>query len=152
MPPDIAPKIENLVPHAGRMVLLADILACTEESIACRAVIDPKDHHPLAVDGVVPASALVEYAGQAMAVHGGLRAEPGAPPRPGRLVALRQLDLAIDAIATPLEVTVRAQCLGGDESGQIYRFQIHHGERELASGQATIMFADGAQSDRAQRG
>lgn len=143
--PDAGPKIADLVPHAGRMVLLDTVLAYDDERIECRALIDPGPDHPLAVDGRLPAPALVEYAGQAMAVHGGLRAEPGATPRPGRLVSLRHLDLAIDTIDTVVEVTVQADCLGGDESGQIYRFRVTDSERELASGQATIMFADRGQ-------
>jgi len=146
MPPvltrDTAPRIPDLVPHAGRMVLLHEIRAHDDDRIECRAGIDPGGDHPLAVDGILPAPALVEYAGQAMAVHGGLKSGPGTPPRPGRLVSLRQLDLAIDAIESPIEVTVQAHCLGGDDSGQIYRFAVLDGQRELASGQATIMFSD----------
>ena len=127
------------------MVLLDAIVSHDDDRIQCRARIDPAADHPLAVNGGLSATALVEYAAQAMAVHGGLKAAPGAPPRPGRLVSLPRLELGLDTIDGVLDVTVEAHCLGGDESGQMYRFRVRHGDQELASGQATIMFSDRGQ-------
>ncbi|TVQ29169.1 MAG: hydroxymyristoyl-ACP dehydratase [Wenzhouxiangella sp.] len=133
--------IADLVPHAGSMVLLHEIVDYDSEQIHCRAHCDPTADHPLAHDQRLPAAALAEYGAQAMAVHGGLLAEPGSPPRPGRLVAMGQLELAVDSLDQATELSVRATRFGGDDAGQLYGFEVHAGERCLASGRATVMFA-----------
>lgn len=135
-------SIAELIPHAGSMVLLDEVLAFDPEAILCRAALNPADNHPLSRDGRLPATALAEYGAQAMAVHGGLLAEPGSPPRPGRLVALGRLELAVADLDQPAQLLVRATRLGGDEAGQLYDFDIEAEGRQLASGRATVMFAD----------
>jgi predicted hotdog family 3-hydroxylacyl-ACP dehydratase len=142
MPQLLKPEIAKLVPHAGTMVLLDQVISHDQESIDCYALVEPGAHHPLARDGRLPATALAEYGAQAMAVHGGLLAPAGTPPRPGRLVALGQLELAVDAISEPTALAIRASCLGGDPSGQMYQFEIRSGDQWLARGRATVMFAD----------
>jgi predicted hotdog family 3-hydroxylacyl-ACP dehydratase len=137
--------IADLVPHAGSMVLLDEVVDYGPDHIHCRAAIDPAASHPLAEHLRLPATALAEYGAQAMAVHGGLLTEPGTPPRPGRLVALRQLDLAVDGLDRAVEVDVFGYRLGGDDSGHLYTFEVRHHQTLLASGKATVMFvADGA--------
>ncbi len=132
--------IADLVPHAGAMVLLDEVVDYDTDRIHCRATIDPADDHPLAEQQRLPATALAEYGAQAMAVHGGLLSAPGTAPRPGRLVALRQLDLAVDGLDHAIEVDVFGQRLGGDESGNLYEFRVKHHETLLAHGKATVMF------------
>lgn len=132
--------IADLVPHAGNMVLLDQVIDFDAEHIHCRATINPAADHPLAVNRRLPATALAEYGAQAMAVHGGLLAEPGAPPKPGRLVALGQLDLAIDGLDRQVEVDVFGWRLGGDDAGNLYKFEIRDRQSTLARGKATVMF------------
>lgn len=142
MPELLKADIASLVPHAGTMVLLDELISYDDQAIHCRAALVPDDQHPLVRDGVLPATALAEYGAQAMAVHGGLLAEADTAPRPGRLVALGQLALAIDVLAQPTTLDVHAHCLSGDRAGQIYEFEILDGAQCLARGRATIMFAD----------
>jgi len=134
--------IADLVPHAGSMVLLDEIIDHDTQHIHCRALIDPAAGHPLAVNDCLPATALAEYGAQAMAVHGGLLADPESPPRPGRLVALGQLELAVDTVNEPVQVDVFGERLGGDESGNLYQFELRDGSKWLARGKATVMFVD----------
>lgn len=142
MPQLLKADIARLVPHAGSMMLLDQVIGHDQQTIHCRAQLLPDDQHPLVRNGALPATALAEYGAQAMAVHGGLLAEPGTPPRPGRLVALGQLALSIDALAHPSTLDIHARCLSGDRAGQIYEFEIVDGDKSLARGRATIMFAD----------
>jgi predicted hotdog family 3-hydroxylacyl-ACP dehydratase len=137
------PAIAALLPHDGAMVLIDQVVDYTEQTIHCRSRIAALEHHPLAVDGTLAAVALVEYAAQAMAVHGGLLAPHNHAPRPGRLVALGQLHLAIDRIIEPLLLDICANRLSGDDRGQVYTFTITAAAQTLASGQATVMFVDG---------
>ncbi len=134
--------IGELVPHAGRMVLIDRIIGFDDESIHCQADLVLDQQHPLAVAGQLPATALAEYGAQAMAVHGGLLDTPGRAPRPGRLAALSQLELAVDALAGPARLEVHARCLSAEHSGQIYQFEIRSGDQWLARGRATVMFAE----------
>ncbi|MFU8830699.1 MAG: hypothetical protein ACNA7J_00965 [Wenzhouxiangella sp.] len=135
------PDIASLVPHAGAMVLLVQVVEFGPETIHCRATLDPSSN-PLAIEGALPATALAEFGAQAMAVHGAMLAPAGTPPRSGRLVALGQLDLAINQVDQAMVLDVHATRLGGDSSGQMYAFKITAGTRDLARGQATVMFAD----------
>ena len=138
--------IADLIPHAGSMVLLDEIIAHDTSSIHCRARFRPNDQHPLAIAARLPATALAEYGAQAMAVHGGLLEPVGTPPRPGRLVALGQLDIDIDELTEDTVLEVHATRSSGDRAGQIYHFSVHDQQRQLASGQATVMFVDHPES------
>ncbi|MGA8052800.1 MAG: 3-hydroxylacyl-ACP dehydratase, partial [Burkholderiales bacterium] len=64
--------------------------------------------NPLRVGGRLQALAAIEYAAQAMAVHGGLATGvPGAAAEPGRLVAVRDVRLyatTLDDVAEDLEI------------------------------------------------
>ncbi len=135
-------NIADLVPHAGSMVLLHEVLAYDSETIHCRADCDPAANHPLARNDLLPATALAEYGAQAMAVHGGLLDQPGQTPRPGRLVALGQLELAVDSLDQATSLSIKATRLGGDDAGQLYAFEVHGDNRCLARGRATVMFAN----------
>ncbi|MGB7757445.1 MAG: hypothetical protein WBL23_15425, partial [Salinisphaera sp.] len=64
----------DLVPHAGAMCLLDDVIAWQDEWIHCRSRMRAPAEHPLADLGVLPATALIEYAAQATAAHGTLLA------------------------------------------------------------------------------
>jgi len=137
-------SIAELVPHAGAMVLLHEVIAHDDQTIHCRADTGPINDHPLRRGQTLPATALAEYGAQAIAVHGGLMSEPGQPPRPGRLVALGQFDTHVDQLTDTGRLDVWATRLSGDEAGQIYEFRVARDNQALASGRATIMFADRA--------
>jgi predicted hotdog family 3-hydroxylacyl-ACP dehydratase len=91
----------------------------------------------------------VEYAAQAMALHGNLLDRPdiatavedgsaGAvfrPPRLGYLASVRDLKFSIDDLSrVPDDLRIRAQRLSGDDRGFIYEFEIHGGGRSLMTG------------------
>ena len=67
--------IARRVPHAGDMCLLDAVVRWDATAIECHAGV-PRERHPLARDGVVPAVAAIEYAAQATAVHGALACLP----------------------------------------------------------------------------
>jgi len=136
-------SIAELVPHAGRMVLLDDIIEHDGDHILCRARTGPPGEHPLASDGQLPAEILAEYGAQAIAVHGGLLNNLETAPRPGRLVALGRFLLYCSSLKRDCRLAVRAQRLAGDSNGQVYDFEVSDVENGLlAQGRATIMFAD----------
>lgn len=132
----------ELVPHAGAMVLIDEVVDWNAEAVHCRSRIDQPADHPLSRGGRLPAEALGEFGAQAMAVHGGLLAPQGEPPRHGLLASMGKLDLAIGSIDRAATLDIRAMRLGGDSAGMVYEFSIAMAGHEVASGRATVMFPE----------
>ena len=134
-------RIEALIPHKGRMCLWDEVVEWDAGSIRLRARNHVDEDHPLRSRGRLRSVHLCEYGAQAMAVHGGLRAQSGGgPPRPGLLVALRNVQLHcadIDGLAGWLECV--AEVLAEAEDSQQYAFRISHAGKLLAEGRAAVM-------------
>ena len=65
-------QIADLIPHAGAMCLLDAVVSWDTKTIVCVASSHRAKNNPLAVDCRLDAICGVEYASQAMAVHGAL--------------------------------------------------------------------------------
>ena len=138
-PPLGRDAIARLVPHAGAMCLLDRALSWDAEGMACEADGHRDPANPLRRDGHLPAVCGVEYALQAMALHGALLAGGAAQPA-GYLSSLRDVSLGaerLDAVAGPLGI--RARALAAEAGGFIYRFEVEGGGRTLLTGQAAII-------------
>ena len=134
-------EILSLVPHQGAMCLWDEVVGFDAHSIRLRAFNHRDPAHPLRHRDRLHAVHLGEYGAQAMAVHGGLLARAaGEGVKPGMLVALRDLALAVGRIDDlPGALEVDAQCLMADASGSQYRFVITHEGAPLASGRAAVL-------------
>ena len=142
-----AAGIAARVPHGGRMCLLDRMLDWSAEHIHCSAGSHTDPANPLRCEAGLLAPAAIEYAAQAMALHGtlsaALRHSGAAPaPLPGFLASARNVRLwvpRLDRVAGPL--TVRAQRLRGDARQALYCFEIsdEHGA-PLVDGRATVVF------------
>ena len=145
--------ITRLIPHSGAMCLLDSVDLASELEIVCGASSHRDGANPLRLDGRLPAVAGIEYAAQAMAVHGALAAatalERGAtPPRPGFLVALRGVELHVDRlddVRSPLVIHAIRQ--SGDGSSLSYEFSVSASGRALIEGRAIVMLAPAETSD-----
>jgi predicted hotdog family 3-hydroxylacyl-ACP dehydratase len=128
------------IPHAGAMCLLHEVVAWDAASIECRARSHRDPANPLRSREQLAAVHGVEYAAQAMALHGALLGGEGAPAsRPGYIGAVRALELharRLDDIADDL--AIHAERLAGDESHALYAFNIRAGERLLAEGRISV--------------
>ncbi|MEX1828083.1 phosphotransferase [Luteibacter sp. CQ10] len=132
----------DLVPHAGDMCLLDGVLSFDDAGIHAFSTSHVSPTHPLRGARGLHAVHLAEYGAQAMAVHGALKAREGGAtaPRPGMLVSLRGVKLAVERIDDLSgRLDVHAQCLIADESGAQYTFRIEHEGREIASGRAAVI-------------
>ena len=130
--------IEAHIPHRGAMCLLDGVVDWDERRIVCRASSHRDAANPLRVAGRLPAACGIEYAAQAMAVHGALAG--GAPLGPGVLASVRGVRLGaarLDDDAGPLRIT--AERLGGEAGSVLYAFSVASGERELLSGRAAVV-------------
>jgi predicted hotdog family 3-hydroxylacyl-ACP dehydratase len=134
-------EILRLIPHQGGMCLLDAVRDWSDTQITCVTATHRDPANPLRHGGALAAVHLAEYGAQAMAIHGGLLGRAsGAPVRPGLLVTLRDVKLAverIDDVAADLEI--RARKLLATPDGQLYAFEISAAGRLLASGRAGVI-------------
>src|SRR5437588_925544 len=134
-------EIRTLIPHSGLMCLLDEVTQWDERSIVCISNTHRDPANPLRRDGRLSALHAFEYAAQAVAVHGGLRARSaGMTAPPGYLAALRDARLRViclDDIASPLEIC--AHRLFGDAANTVYECRVSAGDLLLADGRITIM-------------
>ena len=136
-------EIARRIPHQGSMCLLDAVLAWDEEQICCEANSHRASDNPLRAHGRLGAACGVEYAAQAMAMHGALVGESAtedAPPRAGYLAGVRGVTLQVDRlddIAGPL--TVKAERVTGDANTVLYSFGLHSGTRTLMTGRAMVV-------------
>ena len=128
------------IPHAGAMSLLHEVVAWDAGSIECRARSHRDPANPLRSRNQLASVHGIEYAAQAMALHGALLGGAGAPAsRPGYIGAVRALELHVprlDDIADDL--TIHAERLAGDASHALYTFSLRAGGRLLAEGRISV--------------
>ncbi len=140
--------IEAHIPHQGPMCLLEEVLTWDATHIRCRAVSHRLASNPLRAGGRLGAVCGVEYAGQAMAVHGAIMAcVSGGRARAGYLASLRNLVLHVARLDDlPEDLIASAERLAGDGSTALYHFAVSSAGHELLSGRAGIVF--GAETTR----
>ena len=133
--------IASRVPHRGTMCLLDAMESCGADEIVCRIANHADAANPLRLDQQLPAASALEYASQAMALHGSLAASTGKPPTSGFLASARDVRLHVDRLDTsPGPLRVRARRLAGDAGQAMYRFELQdaHG-RMLVEGRTTVV-------------
>lgn len=133
-------EIVALIPHAGAMCLLERVESWDAECIACTALSHRDADNPLRSRGRLHVLCGVEYAAQAMAVHGALL-KGERTPTPGFLAAARDVQWSrerLDDVAEPLRL--EAERLLGDDSSVLYAFTVRAGGQELLRGRASIFF------------
>jgi len=137
--------IEALVPHRGTMCLLDRLVAWDEVRIECTATGHRDPAHPLRGRSGLMAGAAIEYAAQAAALHGGLRAQAtGAPASPGYLASAREVRLdawRLDDLPASEDDALRivAERQAGDAGRLLYAFRVAHAGREIASGRLAVV-------------
>jgi len=123
------------------MCLLECVEAWDQHSILCRASSHRAADNPLRAYGRLGVACGIEYAAQAMAVHGALLAPPDSGSvRVGYLVSVRGTQLRVprlDDIAADL--LVEANCVTRSEDNILYRFSVSATGRLLLDGRATVI-------------
>lgn len=121
------------------MCLLDTVIYWDASSIHCRAVSHRLPDNPLRSHGRLGASCGIEYAAQAMAVHGALLAESNAP-KSGYLVSARSVEFHVHSLDDiDHDLIIEAVCAMRDEEHMLYEFQIKASERLLMQGRAAVV-------------
>ena len=132
--------IAKIIPHARDMCLLEGVLECDARHIRCvsRTHLDPQN--PLRSEQGLLALCGIEYAAQAMAIHGGMSGQINERPRAGYLASLRDVAFYCERLDTLTdELIIEAEKLMGDEARAIYQFRLQSAGQDVLSGRATVV-------------
>ncbi len=129
--------VAALIPHAGAMRLIDHVVSAAGEEVACTARTHLSPDNPLRVNGALPASAAIEYAAQAMAVHAALLR--GGPPRRGFLVVASGVTWTADRLdQTDSTLEIHATRLASTGLGAQYSFRVSAGPDVEVTGTLTL--------------
>ncbi len=139
--------IEALIPHRGTMCLLARLDSWDATHLRCAADNHRAAAHPLRTRRGLLSTCAIEYAAQAMALHGALIGQDaGTPATPGFLASARGVQLHVlrlDDLPLPPqgadELRIEATRQAGDRHQILYGFSVHHAGRLLAEGRAAVV-------------
>ena len=123
------------------MCLIDEVMDWSATDILCRTASHRLASNPLRTADRLRAECGIEYAAQAIAIHGVLSAAShGASPGVGMLASVRGVILHVDRlddIADDLEI--RGTRISGDATALLYDFSIIRESTTLLSGRATIL-------------
>lgn len=123
------------------MCLLDYVEVWDAKRILCRASSHRAADNPLRTFGQLGAACGIEYAAQAMAVHGALMAAADSvQAQVGYLVSIRGAQLYVprlDNIAADLEI--EASCIAHNENNILYQFSISAAGQLLLQGRAAVV-------------
>jgi predicted hotdog family 3-hydroxylacyl-ACP dehydratase len=132
--------IQAHIPHQGSMCLLHTVSHWDSTSIHCSAHSHIATENPLRNAQGLPISAGIEYAAQAMAVHGALMAPVDQLPEVGYLTSVRNVQWWTTRLDDAgAELNVQASRISGNEVSLLYDFTILCNGRLLMRGRAGVM-------------
>ena len=132
--------IESRIPHRHRMCLLDAVVSWDAAHVVCSATSHRDTENPLRAHGRLGAACGVEYAAQAMAVHGALLASGDAPSGLGYIASVR--DVAMHACRlddVDADLAIEARRLAGDDNNILYQFSVRADGRDLLGGRAMVV-------------
>jgi predicted hotdog family 3-hydroxylacyl-ACP dehydratase len=136
-----AAEIAARVPHHGTMCLLHALHESSETHVLCSTMSHHAADNPLrSASGLLSCNA-IEYAAQAMALHGAMTAASDTPPRGGRLASVRGVKLHVPRLDTLADVLfVYAERVAGDAGQAMYQFTLRDQRHNaFVQGRATVL-------------
>jgi predicted hotdog family 3-hydroxylacyl-ACP dehydratase len=132
--------IQRHIPHQGNMCLLEEATQWDDTTIQCLARSHVAMDNPMRNTQGLPISAGIEYAAQAMAVHGAMLAPLNQLPEVGYLTSVRNVQWWVPRLDNVgAEITIQATRISGNEVSLLYDFSILCRDRLLLCGRASVM-------------
>ena len=129
------------IPHQGTMCLLDYVTRWDPQHIRCSASSHRLLNNPLRSRDQLGTACGIEYAAQAMAVHGALLAFPGSEStRTGFLLSVRGATLhtlRLDDLDSDLDI--EAICIHSSGDNILYQFTLQAAGRLVLDGRAAVM-------------
>lgn len=131
----------SLIPHSFDMCLLECVEFWNEDQLVCYSHSHSSSTNPLRREHELSSIHLLEYAAQAMAVHGGLQnREQGIKMTEGYLAALRDVNIHLcDLSNIKDKLCIEASKILSQNGNMIYSFSVSAADTVLASGRATVV-------------
>lgn len=128
------------IPHAGNMCLLDAVEMWDSDRIICCTQSHRCADNPLRSAGSLGITIGIEYAAQAMAVHGALLAGNESAPAAGFLVSVREVHWHRDRLDDVTDdLIVRADRISATPMNILYTFAISVDNATLISGRAAVI-------------
>jgi predicted hotdog family 3-hydroxylacyl-ACP dehydratase len=145
--------IEQHIPHKGRMCLLDEVLHWDARQIRCRSATHRTGDNPLRAHGRLGVVCGIEYAAQAMAVHGALvgasaplassmseQVRDSLGPSVGYLASVRNVILHVARLDDIHgDLIACAERLAGDARTVLYEFSVTSEQLVVLEGRASIV-------------
>jgi len=141
-------EISARIPHSGDMCLLDGVVSWSDTDIHCVASSQQLATNPLRAGGRLGIANGIEYAAQAMAVHGALTAGKDEAPRAGFLTSVREVEFHTDRLDGNASIDIHAERLSGDGNAMLYSFRLSTAGTLLLAGRASVMLDAKAQLER----
>jgi len=116
------------------------VSAWDANTICCVTASHRETANPLAVAGTLGILSGIEYAAQAMAIHGGLTVTAGRRPKSGYLASVRALIATVARLDDrPGNLTIEAKLLMREGFRVSYGFTLFSGGELLLTGRAAVV-------------
>lgn len=134
--------IEHLLSHTGSMSLLNEILSADKDSLTATAISHLESNNPLRAEGSLSTVNGIEYAAQAMAVHGALLAQHSGAEystQKGYIATVRNIEINKPFFPeTEGVLLIQVRLLMSNDNGFTYEFHINYKQDEFISGKITV--------------
>ncbi|QFY44199.1 3-hydroxylacyl-ACP dehydratase [Candidatus Methylospira mobilis] len=134
------------IPHQGAMCLLEKVESWDLDHVRCRTARHRDSNNPMRTSGRLGAAGGIEFAAQAMALHGALMTTMqnaptvSAPPKAGLLVSVRNVQFNVTRLDDiEDDLLVEATRVSGDGRNVIYDFKLCDVARLLITGRAAVI-------------
>jgi len=133
--------IAQHIPHQGAMCLLDYVESWDADTIVCSAISHRAVDNPLRAYQRLASTCGIEYAAQAMAVHGALLTPvDNDRPKVGYLVSIRSTQLYVSRLDDiDADLLVQATCLARNDNDVLYQFSVSAQGRQLLDGRAAVV-------------
>lgn len=133
--------IASHIPHQAEMCLLDQVQAWDATNISCTAVSHRSADNPLRASQQLGIANGIEYAAQAMAVHGALTAPKNQPkPKVGYLVSVRGVNMHVARLDDiEADLLIHATCIMANENNMLYEFTVSADDKVLLEGRAAVV-------------
>ena len=133
--------IASHIPHQGAMCLIDEVLDWSATDICCRTTSHRSSSNPLRTVDSLRSECGIEYAAQAIAIHGALSAAPHrAAPVAGMLASVRGVALHVSRLDDiDADLIIRGARVGGNANALMYDFLITATATPLLAGRVTIV-------------
>ena len=139
-------QLYAFLPHTGTMCLIEEVSSYDNEVILCRTNSHRSPENPLASKGCLSSIHAIEYAAQAIGIHGALSRNSQDKPNGGYLVSVRNVQIFQDYLHTLKKpLTIEATKSMASDALWIYTFKVSADDLIVAQGRATIMPTRGEQ-------